>query len=222
MRAPISVVIPTLNAEGQLPESLGALAHGLELVRELIVSDGGSADATLRIAEEAGARVVTGPAGRGGQLRRGADAAQGDWILFLHADTHLPAGWADAATAHMPSGAAGWFRLAFRSRGPGARWTARWANLRSRAGLPYGDQGLLMPRALYGDVGGFDDVPLMEDVAMARKLRGRLRPIGATVTTSAERYEARGWMRQGARNLGTLARHLAGASPEDLAARYHR
>ena len=222
MRAPISVVIPTLDAEAELPETLGALAHGLEIVRELIVSDGGSGDATVRIAEEAGASVISGPPGRGGQLRRGAQAARGDWLLFLHADTHLPPGWAEAALAHMETGMAGWFRLSFRARGAGARWTAGWANLRSRAGLPYGDQGLLVPRALYGSVGGFDDVPLMEDVAMARRLRGRLRPVGATVTTSAARYEARGWIRQGARNLGTLARHLGGASPESLAERYRR
>ena len=222
MRAPISVVIPTLDAEGELPATLAALARGLEAVRELVVSDGGSADATVRIAEAAGARVVTGPAGRGGQMARGASAASGPWFLFLHADTHLPEGWDGAAARHMETGEAGWFDLAFRARGPGARWTAGWANLRARAGLPYGDQGLLLPRPLYEAAGGFEDVPLMEDVRMARRLRGRLSPIGATVTTSAARYEARGWMRQGARNLGTLARHLAGASPESLAARYRR
>ena len=222
MRAPISVVIPTLNAAGELPETLGRLALGLDVVREVIVSDGGSTDATRAIAEEAGAAVVEGPPGRGGQLRRGAEAAGGPWLLFLHADTHLPDGWEDAARAHMRSDVAGWFRLAFRAEGLGARWTAGWANARSRMGLPYGDQGLLIPRALYDAVGGFDDVPLMEDVRMARALRGRMAPIGATVTTSAARYERRGWLRQGARNLGTLARHLAGASPEALAARYRR
>lgn len=222
MRAPISVVIPTLNAAEELPETLGRLALGLGSVREVIVSDGGSADATRAIAEDAGATVVEGPPGRGGQLRRGADAASGPWLLFLHADTHLPDGWEDAARAHMLGERAGWFRLAFRAKGLGARWTAGWANVRSRFGLPYGDQGLLIPRPLYDAVGGFDDVPLMEDVRMARALRGKLAPIGVTVTTSAHRYERRGWVRQGARNLGTLGRYLAGASPDALAERYRR
>ena len=222
MRAPISVVIPTLNAAFELPEALGRLALGLDVVREVIVSDGGSADATRRIAEDAGAEVIEGPPGRGGQLRRGAEAASGPWLLFLHADTHLPEGWEAAARAHMRGGRAGWFRLAFRAEGFGARWTAGWANARSRMGLPYGDQGLLIPRDLYDAVGGFADVPLMEDVRMARALRGRLAPISATVTTSAARYERRGWARQGTRNLGLLARHLAGASPDRLAERYRR
>ena len=173
-------------------------------------------------ARGAGAAVVEGPRGRGGQIRRGIAASGGPWLLVLHADTRLGAGWVDAARLHMETGEAGWFRLRFRAEGAAPRLVERWANLRSRLGLPYGDQGLLLPRALHDAVGGYDDLPLMEDVAMARRLRGRLRGVPALAHTGAGRYEAGGWARRGARNLWTLARYLAGADPERLARAYAR
>lgn len=222
MRAPISIVIPTLNAETQLPGCLVALLEGLEagLIRELIVADGGSADATTGIAREWGAEIVTGPPSRGGQLRRGCAAARGDWLLILHADTQLQPGWTAAVRAHLKTGSAGWFRLRFDH---GGRLVSGWANLRARfLGLPYGDQGLLVPMALYQSVGGFADQPLMEDVAIARALRGQLAPIGAVAVTSAEKYRRQGWLRRGGRNLWTLVRYFAGVSPERLAQAYRR
>ena len=194
---------------------------GAGLLRELVVSDGGSRDATRAIAREAGAVLVEGPAGRGGQIRRGVAASAGPWLLILHADTRLDPGWAEAVRAHIEAGRdAAWFRLAFRAGGWAPRGVAGWANLRSRLGLPYGDQGLLVPRALLDAVGGYEDVPLMEDVSLARRLRGRMRALPATARTSAARYEAEGWGRRGARNLLTLARYLGGADPERLARRY--
>ena len=173
MRAPISVVIPTLNAGESLPGCLAALGEGLQagLIRELIVSDGGSDDATLEISEAAGAVLIEGMPSRGGQLRRGAGAAQGAWFLFLHADSWLAPGWSEAALAHMESDKAGYFRLRFDRGGLPGRVVAGWANLRSRLfGLPFGDQGLLIPRDLYDALGGYPDIPLMEDVALARAL----------------------------------------------------
>lgn len=225
MPAPISVVIPALDAGEDLSRTLAALVEGLEAgaIRELVVSDGGSADTTRAVAEAWGGRVVDGPPGRGGQLRRGVAAAAGEWLLLLHADTRLAPGWAEAALAHVREhpGRAGWFRLAFRAEGVAPRLVAGWANLRSRAlGLPYGDQGLLIRRDLLDGVGGVPDLPLMEDVALARALRGRLRMLPATARTSARRYEAEGWLGRGARNLLTLARYLLGADPARLAERY--
>ena len=99
---------------------------------------------------------------------------------------------------------------------------AAWANLRSHLGLPYGDQGLLVPRSLYDAVGGYPDQPLMEDVALVRALKGRLAPVGVTITTSAARYHAQGWLRRGGRNLLLLARYFAGQDVETLARSYHR
>lgn len=223
MRAILSVVIPTLNAEKGLERSLPALAEGLSagLIRELVISDGGSSDATLIIAEAAGAKLITGAPSRGGQLRRGAEAAQGDWLLFLHADTVLPSGWAEAVTGQLPGGRPAHFRLRFDDSGFAARWAAGWANLRARLfRLPYGDQGLLISRAEYDRVGGFRDIPLMEDVAMARALGRRLVALPVTATTSAERYLQEGWLRRGAKNLSLLLRYGLGADPASLSRRY--
>ena len=227
MRAPISIVIPTLNAVDELPGTLAALGEGLEagILRELVLSDGGSEDDIETLATEAGADLVRGPAGRGGQLARGAAAAKGAWLLFLHADTRLSEGWSRAAQAHMRENPrmAGYFRLRFRTEGIAPRLAAGWANLRSRRfGLPYGDQGLLIPRPLYDSVGGYRDIPLMEDVEMARALSGRLALLPAEALTSAARYENGGWIRHGAGNLARLARHRLGADPETLAAEYRR
>lgn len=225
MRAALSVVIPVLNAERALPGCLAALMEGLEagLIRELVISDGGSSDATVRIAEEVGAVVVTGPASRGGQLRRGVEAAQGEWLLLLHADTQLAPGWTDAVIAHMQGQGAAYFRLAFASSALAGRFVAGWANLRSRwFGLPYGDQGLLISRAQLDAIGGVPDQPLMEDVALARALRGQLHALPVIARTSAERYGTEGWCRRGCRNLWTLARYLAGSDPERLAQDYRR
>lgn len=224
MRAPVSVVIPTLEAGAELPHALAALMEGVGgVLRELVVSDGGSRDATVEIARAVGARVVTGPPGRGGQIRRGIAAASGPWLLVLHADTRLGAGWCEAVRAHIDAGGeAAWFRLRFRAGGVPPRLVERWVGLRSRMDLPYGDQGLLLPRSLHDAVGGFEELALMEDVAMARRLRGRLRGLDATAHTSAARYEAGGWLRRGSRNLLTLGRYLSGADPERLARSYAR
>ena len=225
MSARLSVVIPTLDAADRLGPTLAALAEGLTegLIRELILSDGGSSDGIERVADDVGARLVTGPASRGGQLRRGTQAARGDWLLLLHADTVLARGWTREVRRHMEAApeAAGFFRLAFDASGLAPAFVAGWANLRSRAfGLPYGDQGLLVARRVLAEAGGVPDQPLMEDVALARRLPTR--PLEATATTSAERYRREGWLRRGARNLSTLALWYVGVAPERLARRYSR
>lgn len=225
MRAPISVIIPTLNAADQLPICLAALGEGLAsgLIRELIISDGGSCDDTMRIAEAAGATVVTGAASRGGQLRSGADAAQGAWLLFVHADTVLQEGWSTPVSAVLASQGAYYCALRFDGGGFAAWVVAGWANLRARLfGLPFGDQGLLIDRQTYDAAGGYPDMPLMEDVALARALRGQLSQLPVQAVTSAEKYRRQGWMRRGMRNLVTQLRYLAGADPDTLAKAYRR
>lgn len=192
------------------------------LIRELIISDGGSADKTTLIADEAGAVLIHGAASRGGQLRRGVDAARADWVLVLHADTILAPGWSDDVAAHIQSTRKpACFRLKFRSRGIAPRLVAGWANLRTRiCGLPYGDQGLLLPRSAYEAAGGYPDQPLMEDVALVRALASRPVLMESEARTSAARYQKSGWLKRGARNLWTLARYFAGADPRHLDRQY--
>lgn len=225
MAAPLSIIIPTLDDAEALGPCLGALAPALTegLIRELILSDGGSSDGIEAVADAAGAELLAGPPGRGGQLARGAEAAVGEWLLFLHADTLLSPGWAEAARVHMNAhpDAAGWFRLRFDASGFAPAWTAGWANLRARGfGLPYGDQGLLVRAAVYRRAGGFPDIPLMEDVSLVRRLETR--ELTAEALTSARRYQRDGWLARGWRNLTTLALWRLGVSPERLARRYVR
>jgi rSAM/selenodomain-associated transferase 2 len=227
MRAGLSVIIPTRNAGDTLAACLGALFEGLEagLIRELVISDAGSDDATLTIADQAGAVVVTGAPSRGGQLARGCAAAQGDWLFVIHADTVLDPGWSAAVGAHMAAypDRAACCRLRFDTDGVKARIVAGWANLRTRLfDLPFGDQGLLIPRALYDAVGGYPDIPLMEDVVLARALKGRLTRLAVSARTSAARYVQEGWFRRGRRNLWLQLRFFLGASPRRLARGYRR
>ena len=136
MAAPLSIVIPTLEAADDLGPCLGALASALTegLIREVILSDGGSRDAVREVADAAGAELIVGPPGRGGQLARGAEAARGDWLLFVHADTVLSPGWSEAVRRHMEAAPdrAGWFRLRFDEPGAPAALVAAWANFRAR------------------------------------------------------------------------------------------
>lgn len=226
MAAQITVIVPTLNAEKTLSGCLEALMEGLTagLIRELIVTDGGSSDITCKIADEAGAVVLSGPASRGGQLRRAGARAQGKWLLILHADTELEQGWSRVVSDYLEenSGPA-YFRLGFRAHGVMPSWVAGWANVRSGVfGLPYGDQGLLVQRLHYEQAGGYPDQPLMEDVALIRALRPSLTGLPIRAITGAERYQRAGWLRRGARNIWTLGRYLIGTDPEQLAQAYRR
>ncbi|KMK66126.1 glycosyltransferase [Puniceibacterium sp. IMCC21224] len=188
MRAPITVIIPTLDAERVLPATMSALMEGLEagLIRELVLSDGGSMDTTPDLADAAGAVWITGPRSRGGQLRRGAEVARGDWLLFLRAGMVLHPGWAKEMRAAISEPGAYYFYLRLGGRGAWPKLRAGWANLRARVfGLAYGNQGLLIDIATYGTTGGFADAPRFEDVAMARALSGRLRSLPVTAETQA-------------------------------------
>ncbi len=217
----LSVVIPSLNAGASLGATLAALPAGLEV----IVVDGGSSDATIEIARAGGARVVSAPRGRGTQLRHGAEDARASWLLFLHADTVLAPNWTEAARGFMTNAAnqqrAACFRLALDD----ARWIARWLERivvwRTRAlGLPYGDQGLLISRALYELLGGYRPLPIMEDVDLVRRIgRRRLTRLDVSARTSAVRYR-QGYMARSLRNLCCLALYYVGVSPA-LIARFY-
>jgi rSAM/selenodomain-associated transferase 2 len=215
----LSVIIPTLDAAASLPATLAALAEARDLIREIIVADSGSRDATPALAEAAGARVVTGPRGRGAQLAAGAAAATGDWLLFLHADTRPEPGWIAEVSRFIADPGnrerAGYFAYRLDDPSPAARRLERIVAWRSRAlGLPYGDQGLILSRAFYRELGGFLPLPLMEDVAFVRRIgRRRLVALKAGALTSAARYRREGYLRRPLRNLGCLALYFLGVPP---------
>lgn len=228
MPAPLSIIIPAKEASADLPGCLSALYLGVDagLVREVIVSAVTSCDTRLReIAEEAGAVFIEGGEGRGTQMRHGADTARGEWLLFIHADTWLSRGWTETVLAHIADkpDKAGAFRLAFRSPARQARIVEALTNWRARTfGLPYGDQGLLISRSLYEDIGGFDAVPLMEDVMIVRRIgKARLVELAARAATSGEKQEREGWFLRSLQNLWFLFRFSRGASPEKLAKAYY-
>jgi rSAM/selenodomain-associated transferase 2 len=211
----ISVVIPTLNAEDGLAACLTAIVPAAVdgLVREVIVVDGGSSDRTLKIIDQSGAELIRAGSSRGEQLSVGAARARSPWLLFLHADTVLEPGWEREVSAliertdngrRKPAAAA--FRFALDDDGFWPRLIEAGVALRCALfRLPYGDQGLLIPRHLYQQAGGYARLPLMEDVDLVRRIgRRRMTILRARAVTSAVRYQQEGYVRRSARNLSCL------------------
>jgi rSAM/selenodomain-associated transferase 2 len=216
----ISVVIPALDEAAHVERALASV----RAADEAIVVDGGSRDRTAALARSAGARVLFAPRGRGAQLGRGAEQAKGDWLVFLHADTALEAGWKEALLALPRDVAGGAFRFSIDSPRPAFRvleWSVAWRCRLLR--LPFGDQGLFVRRAAYGEVGGFRPFPLMEDIDFVRRLSriGRLAFPRPRAFTSPRRWERHGLVGATLRNLWLLTQFAAGRRPEDLARGYY-
>ena len=222
----LSVFIPTLNAGGGLADTIASLGQG-GIETEIIVADGGSTDATLAIAASRRARIVRCAPGRGGQLGTGAEAAAGDWLLFLHADTVLAPGWQHAACRFMDDpgsqSRAAVFRFALDDAAPAARRLERPVHWRCRlAALPYGDQGLLLSRAFYDHLGGYRTMRLFEDVNLVRRIgRRRLAFLEPAAITSAVRYRRAGYVARPLRNLACLTLYFAGLSPRAIERLYN-
>lgn len=219
----LSIIIPTLNSNLSLGRTLDAIAAAKKQIAcEVIVADGGSIDDTRFTATKGEAIVLESQRGRGRQLAEGAAAATGDWLLFLHADTRLGAGWAPAVEAFTADPEnhlrAGYFRFALDDEATAARLLEYAVAGRSRLlGLPYGDQGLLISRGFYQNLGGFKRIPLMEDVDMVRRIgRRRLEALDVVALTSAERYRRDGYLRRPLRNLFCLGLYSVGVSPKRI------
>ncbi|MEX0745483.1 MAG: TIGR04283 family arsenosugar biosynthesis glycosyltransferase [Phycisphaeraceae bacterium] len=220
-RAPrLSVIIPAIDEADRLPETLCSV--GRSPLIETIVVDGGSRDTTIEVAQAHGARIVASKPGRAIQMNAGAVTARGELLLFLHADTRLPFGYLQQIETILaaPGVVAGAFRLAFDDTRFALRWIESAANWRSvHRQLPYGDQALFLPRQRFHDLGGFRELPVMEDYELIRRLRkqGRIAMAPSAVITSARRWLARGiWRTTLAHQRMILGWHL-GTSPQRLA-----
>jgi len=216
----VSVIIPARNEESRIGAAIdSAFAAG---AAEVLVADGGSSDATIAVARERGGRIVTGAEMRARQLNLGAREAAHDALLFLHADTLLPAGAAMAVEDALAQGVVfGGFRIAFLEPGLGA--VARMINARTRfTREPWGDQAQFARRDAFLAAGGYPEIPIMEDYELARRMKraGRTMLLPLTVRTSGRRFLELGIVRTAALNWMIIASYHAGVSPERLARWY--
>jgi rSAM/selenodomain-associated transferase 2 len=220
----VSVVIPALNEAQWIGAAIDAARQAG--AGEILVADGGSADATAAIARDRGAEVLVETGGRARQLNRGAEAARHDVVLFVHADTLLPAGAAEAVERAIAAGHVfGGFRVRFVERSPRLSYVAFMINLRTRlTRQPWGDQAQFVSRDVFRRVGGYPDFPIMEDYELARRMKaiGPAAVLDLTVRTSGRRFLRKGVIRTSILNWTVIAAYHLGVSPERLATWYRR
>jgi rSAM/selenodomain-associated transferase 2 len=224
MRPALCIVVPVLDEAETLVPRLRALQRLRRRGVRLVVADGGSRDDTLAIAQAHADLAFLAPRGRAAQMNAGAAACPADVLLFLHADTELPAG-ADLLVRRATLGVHAWGRFDVRIDSPrlALRLVARLMNLRSRCtGIATGDQALFVRHELFQRIGGFPDLPLMEDIALSRELKRHGPPacLRERVTTSARRWEQHGVWRTIALMWRLRAAYFLGADPRQLAIRY--
>ena len=221
----ISIVIPALNEAAGIAETLRPLQPLRARGHEVILVDGGSADATVEIARPLADQVIASEPGRARQQNAGAEAAGGDVLLFLHADTLLPDDADQLVIDGLMASGRGWGRFDVRlsGRAPALRMVGRMMSLRSRAtGIATGDQAIFVRRDWFRRAGGFPQIPLMEDVALSAALR-RIGPplcLRERVLTSSRRWEERGVFRTIALMWRLRWAYWRGADPAELAKRY--
>ncbi len=221
----LSIIIPVLDEAAAIGDALAALARCRARGAEVIVVDGGSRDGTVDVARPLADKVITAPRGRGAQMNAGAAAAQGDVLLFLHADTRLPPE-ADRFVADAlatTKRAWGRFDVTIAGHSPLLRLVAGTMNLRSRlTGIATGDQAMFMTRAAFAQAGGFPDIALMEDIVMSCRLK-RVSPpacLSARVITSGRRWDRDGVVRTIVMMWRLRLVFFLGAEPARLARQY--
>lgn len=220
----LSIIIPVLNEASEIAQLLQRLQHFRAQGSEIIVVDGGSADATLQLAAPLADRVCAAPTGRGSQMNAGAAVARGGILLFLHADTRLPEAALASIRQAMERGAAwGRFDVHIEGKAAGLALVAAMMNWRSRlTGIATGDQAVFVSRNAFVQLGGFPDIPLMEDIVFSKKMRAMGRPacLDEKVTTSGRRWEKHGVWRTIVLMWTLRLRFFLGSSPRQLAREY--
>ncbi|MEA3276849.1 MAG: TIGR04283 family arsenosugar biosynthesis glycosyltransferase [Pseudomonadota bacterium] len=225
LNAPISVIIPCLNEALVCTRRLEALQSLRNDGHELVLVDGGSTDGTADLARPWVDRLLTSAPGRAIQMNRGAGAASGEVLWFLHLDTELPPGAAEQVL-HAALGGPGWGRFDVRLSGdaPMFRVIERSMNLKSRlSGIATGDQGIFVHRRLFERVGGFPEIALMEDIAVSRRLKRLARPacLRVRLVASSRRWERDGIWRTVLLMWSLRAAYRLGADPAWLARLYY-
>ena len=221
----LSVIVPALDEAAVIGDTLAALQPMRARGHEVIVVDGGSSDATAGVARPLADRLLAARHGRARQLQAGADAAQGDILWFLHADTGVPPDADRLIIRALEAGDREWgrFGIGFTGGGFRMRLVAAGMNLRSCiSGIATGDQGIFVSRGLFGRTGGYPDIPLMEDVALSRRLRRETRPVCLhdRVYTSPRRWQANGYLRTVLLMWGLRLGYFLGVPPATLAKYY--
>ena len=226
MRMPsFSIIVPVLDEAAGIAASLEALAPMRRAGASVIVVDGGSRDATRSLAAPLADRVIEAPRGRASQMNAGARECGGEILVFLHADTMLPPNALDAIAVGLKRTARDWgrFDVAIAGAAPLLAFVALAMNARSRlTGVATGDQAIFVRREAFDAIGGFPEIPLMEDVAISKKLLRRTRPLALEdrVVTSARRWERHGTLRTIFLMWRLRMAYALGVDPRRLAHRY--
>jgi rSAM/selenodomain-associated transferase 2 len=219
----VSVIVPILADRDAARRLLAQIPADLRL--EVVVAEAGHEPGLEELGRgRPDTKLIHTSTGRARQMNAGAGLARGDWLLFLHADSRLPEGWLETfAASATPGAVGGWFRFALDDPSWQARMIERGVALRVRLlRLPYGDQGLFARRRTFIEMGGYADIPLMEDVDFVRRLAaaGQVVEVPRAIATSARRWKRDGWFLRSARNLGLLSLYFCGVSPARLARWY--
>jgi rSAM/selenodomain-associated transferase 2 len=224
----ISIIMPVLNEQANIQSAIASILTGTNI--ETIVVDGGSTDDTCKLARAQGVTVLASTAGRAHQMNLGAKAATGDILVFLHGDTRLPAGFDTLIRAALSTNKeqipiAGAFALKIDAPQDRLRWVEIGANWRSRwLQMPYGDQAIFLRATVFAAIGGFPELPIMEDFELIQRLkrRGSIVIIPTPVITSARRWLEKGIFKTTLINQSIVLGYLLGFSPERLKQLYRR